>query len=179
MSTATRIVEQRHKELLEASEGAVDLSNASSEDRYRQVGQYYRSIPSAQAPLLAFHIRFTNGNTIEVKYAYVTDRIFFQHDTKEAKNLVVIRVRDSMQIKVAGMNLMQLNEDLLRQSVLDIGSVTELQAAAALKSDRSQPVITSIRLEHGRMDVENGLWMPGSGEWSDKEQQWIPVAAPL
>ncbi|GAB5407260.1 MAG: hypothetical protein Aurels2KO_54910 [Aureliella sp.] len=173
MKQATRIVEQRHAELLQSVEETVDQA-ASGEPRYRQVGQRYRTVPSAQAPLLAFMVQLTNGNTIEVKYSHITERQLILHDAKEEKNLIVIRVRDSLQIKIVGFNLAQLNEDFLRQAVLDVGAIAELQVAAAAKEDKSQPIVSGLQIEYGRMDMENGVWMPGSGTWSDAEQRWVP-----
>lgn len=175
MSQASRIVEQRHQELLQSGKETVEQHDSGKEERYRQVGQKYRAVSSSQAPLLGFMVLLTNGNTLEVKYAYITERFLVRHDVKEGKNLIVIRVRDSLQIRVAGYNLAQLNEDFLRQAVLDVGSISELQAASAMKEDPAQPIIRTIRIEHGRMDMENGVWMPGRGSWSDAEQRWIPT----
>lgn len=178
MSVANKIVQDRHNELLRASDELLEANTTVSEDRYRQIGQKYRTVPSAQGPLLGMMLLLTNGDMVELKYAYITERFFIRHDTKEAKNLIVIRVRDSMQIKIAGYNLARLNEDLLRQVVLDIGAVSELAAAAALKANPNMPVISSVTIEYGRMDMENGMWMPGGGSWSDVEQRWVPSAAP-
>ena len=177
MTSATRIVQDRHQELLRASESVFD-EGGEQERRYRQVGQKYRTVPSAQGPLLAFLIVLTNGNTLEIKYAYITERIFIRSDVKEQRNVILIRVRDAMQIKIVGYNLANLNEDLLRQVVLDAGAVSELEAAAALKADRSTTVISKIQIEYGRMDMDNGTWMTGGGAWSDIEQRWIPSVSP-
>lgn len=145
----------------------------NTELAYLQVGQRYRIAPAGQYPVQQFMLLFTNGRSMEVKYAYITERFFSPVAGDQGLNEMIFRIRDCLQVTVTGFNLTRLNDDLVLQRVVDLGAVSHLHAQAALKSDPHLPVICGLRYEYGLMDMHHGVWKRGNGHWSEEEQRWI------
>lgn len=175
MNKHANILETHFQELLQPSRVHSDnAADVSGELGHLQVGMDYRVLPTGRYPVLQFLLLFPNGNAIEVKYSHITERFFYPVGNRFDGNELVVRVRDMQQIMIHGYNLGRLNEDLLVQRVVEIGSVTLIQAQAMLKQKPATPVVTGIRLEYGMMDMQNGVWTKGEGRWSDQQQCWIP-----
>lgn len=144
---------------------------------YMWFGQRYRVVPQRQAPLLQFRILISPQESLQIKYAYVTYQSLLQQNANQENELTMI-IRDSMRITVTGLNLWPLDDALLMQKVAEIQSVSELQSAAAVKRGEDGSIIQDIRLEHGRFDIENRLWLPGHGYWCERERRWVSQVAP-
>ncbi len=180
MNEPLNVVDSHFQDLLNPSQQRSSDSSATNVERigelgFMQIGQRYRIAPAGQFPVQQFMLLLTNGSSMEVKYSNITERLFTRASEDNGLNEMTIRVRDFMQITISGFNLARLNDDMVIQRVVDVGAVNELQATAALKEDRQMPVISRVSIEYGMMDMQNGIWTRGNGQWSDREQRWIPL----
>ncbi|MCA9194626.1 MAG: hypothetical protein KDB03_22800 [Planctomycetales bacterium] len=149
----------------------------SPEPDYMWHGQRFRVVTLRQAPLLQFRLTMSSRSSMQIKYAYLTHHEFIQQNAANLNEILLI-VRDSIRFQIIGYNLLPLDDALLMQRVVEIQSVSELQAAAALKQSESSSVIIELRMEYGRFDVENCIWTPGNGYWCERQRSWISQLAP-
>lgn len=180
MSDAEPISRTRFQQMVNSptlSEEPASDDSGSSGSAYLWRGQRYRVVPERQAPLLQLRTVLSPRLSLQVKYAYITHQSLNQQNENNQNELTII-VRDSMRVTIEGYNLAELDDALLLQRVLEIQHVSELQSAAAIQRGESSSILTDIRLEYGRFDIENCIWMPGNGYWCDRQREWISDVAP-
>lgn len=164
--------ETRFQHLVNPQPAEADERIADESD-YMWRGQRYRIVPIRQAPLMQFRLTVSPRESLQIKYAYITHQSLNRCNV-ENRNEIVMIVRDSMRITLAGLNLGELDDALLMQRVLDIQSVSVMQGEAALKRDAEAAVIIEVRVEYGRFDSENHRWLPGAGSWCPRNRRWAP-----
>lgn len=175
MSDVEPISKTRFQELVNPIKPLGDESpdeRPGHDSEYMWYGQRYRVVPLRQAPLLQFRILLSPQESLQIKYAFVTYQNLLQQNA-EHKNELTMIIRDSMRITLVGFNLWPLDDALLVQKVAEIQFVSKFQATAALKRGEDGSIVQDIRVEYGRFDIENRLWLPGNGFWCEQERRWM------
>ena len=178
MNQSDSITRKKYQELVNAAPPSGDEADQEPvyEPEYMWRGHRFRVVTARQAPLIQFRLVVSPQERFQIKYPFITVQ-WFDLQNADGENEIVMIVRDSTRITISGFNLTELDDALLLQRVVEIQSVSELQAEAALRHKSEACVITQIRVEYGRFDAENHRWLPGNGRWCDKERRWIPSLA--
>ena len=177
MNDPETVSKSRFQQLIHSPVRDEDVSGENTTDTdYMWRGGRFRVVPMRQAPLMQFRLTLGPHESLQFKYAYITHQTFIQQNDQNQNEIVVI-IRDSTRISIRGLNLWQLDDCLLMQRVLEIQTVSELQAAAAIKRGEESSIIMQVTLEYGRFDIENRIWLRGSGYWCERQKRWISEVA--